>query len=228
MLASPRQSRSGRSRRIEGNGKARTRRTLAAVLFRLPSHSSTSRRLYFLELFFLQRARAMAGAANAMAVRTHDKRALSHDLADTVTLLSSTPAPDSRPPFPPPAYGSIELFNAAAAPMVSAAPEPVLTFRIPAPTYDELDRRHRRTSRAVLGLAITQMILWFPLGFLYLVGLRGRRGRAHWRVACFFLALALWASVALSPYVPSCAIFLLHTILAVRIGAKGRTQHACE
>ena len=57
--------------------------------------------------------------------------------------------------------------------------------------YDELDKRYVQLDRAIRGLAITQMVIWFPLGFLYFIGLTPPRGRLHMGMGILFLLFAL-------------------------------------
>jgi len=57
--------------------------------------------------------------------------------------------------------------------------------------YDALHIRYKRMDNAILGLGITQMILWFPLGFLYFIGMLPPRGRQHMGIAVLFFILSM-------------------------------------
>ena len=57
--------------------------------------------------------------------------------------------------------------------------------------YDALHTRYKRMDNAILGLGITQMVLWFPLGFLYFIGLLPPRGRLHMGIGVLFFILSM-------------------------------------
>ena len=57
--------------------------------------------------------------------------------------------------------------------------------------YDALERRYRSLDSTILGLSIAQMVFWFPLGFLYFIGLNPRRGRLHMGMGILFFLLSL-------------------------------------
>jgi hypothetical protein len=76
---------------------------------------------------------------------------------------------------------------------VTQAQAPVAARALSTLTYDDLLPRYVAMDRAILGLAVTQMVLWFPLGFLFFVGLLPRRGRLHMGMGILFLILAMAA-----------------------------------
>jgi len=61
--------------------------------------------------------------------------------------------------------------------------------------YDTIRQRYEQLESAILGLAITQMIIWFPLGFLYFLGLFPRSGKTHMGVGIAFLILSMTAFI---------------------------------
>ena len=57
--------------------------------------------------------------------------------------------------------------------------------------YETLNARYRSKERSMLALMIVQGFLWFPLGFLYLLGRHPPRGRVHMGVGIFFFLVSL-------------------------------------
>ena len=99
---------------------------------------------------------------------------------------------------PPPPGVMYAVYN----PSVSAqqqvvyvpAPAPVTTGAF---TYEQLEARYRAMDRAIMGLSVTQMIFWFPLGFLYFVGLTPRNGRLHMGMGVLFFLLSMVGFITL-------------------------------
>ena len=79
-----------------------------------------------------------------------------------------------------------------------------------------------RTRIAVDFLSLVQLVLWFPIGFVFIVkhatvGL----GRRHWQIACVFTSMAVIATVVLVCVFGSIGLVaLVHVVAGVRWGRQ--------
>jgi len=63
--------------------------------------------------------------------------------------------------------------------------------------YDKIRQRYEQMGTAILGLSIAQMIIWFPLGFLYFLGISPRSGKPHMAVGIVFFILSMAAFITI-------------------------------
>ena len=95
-------------------------------------------------------------------------------------------------------YGGPMAVAVPAGPTVVYVSGPGYRADVPTPLqYDALERRYRQLDSAIVGLSITQMVLWFPLGFLYFIGLMPLRGRLHMGMGILFFLLSLIGFIVL-------------------------------
>ena len=84
----------------------------------------------------------------------------------------------------------------------------------PLATYEQMEVVYVRLSSAMRALAIVQMVLWFPLGFIYMAGLGNRRGNVQMGIGILFSIFAMAGFVAL-------AALYVSTVLSLEQGELG-------
>jgi len=110
--------------------------------------------------------------------------------------VDASPLP-TLPTLPPAGYAPQHPHsNATVAASSSMAVRPPDTYATKAAVssdrfYETLNARYRSMERSMLALTIVQGILWFPLGFLYLLGRYPPRGRVHMGIGIFFFIVSL-------------------------------------
>jgi len=108
--------------------------------------------------------------------------------------------------------------------------------------FDMLEVRYRDLENWLFGIGIAQMLLWFPLGLIYMVDLHPARGRTQSTIGIVFLVLAFAGCVTLAAlsfvrengnyfeylwqYKFLCLIFVPHIVFAVCPRAeRARRRH---